>query len=753
MKKQAEPMTTDAVALRDKIVGLSESSGRKSYYPLLQQKIRELHGEIADRQRAEQTLRDTLDRISRQQAVMAAITTDPHVFHGRLLDAAPNITTRMTHALNVSRAALWVLQSGIFHCIDKYDQRTDSHPEVQDLKLSDYPTYADAIGLDIVAVEDLFCDPRTKNFAAAYHAPHDVTAMLDAPVLLDGELVAIISFEHTEGPRAWQPDELTFAGRVADQLALILAGQRRRLAEERLQEAHSDLTRHLRFTKVLLDAIPIPVFYKDSNRRYLGCNRSFTELMGFTADDLRGKTAQDLWPELAHVYDQNDRTLLERGGRDVYEAKVRDRHGQNREVIFAKQIFTAAHGGADGIIGSFLDVTERNLSAKDNLRLRTLLANIIDSMPSMLIGVDAHGRIAQWNQRAAEVTGIAQDAALGRGLDEVLPWLDNEMGKVRQAIAQKKTLFESKLPRSDGEQTVYEDVTIYPLITNGVDGAVIRIDDVTDKVRIEEMLIQSEKMLSVGGLAAGMAHEINNPLASIMGNTQVVETRLLHPLPQNIEAAHGAGITMDGLRLYLEKRGIPKMLQSIRASGAQAAQIVSNMLSFSRRNDSDRIPEDVAALLDATVDLACTDYDLKKNYDFKKIRIIRDYDASAPHAMCAASKLQQVFLNLFRNGASAMAGKDYPPGQSPCIVLRVRQNKPWVRIEIEDNGPGMEESVRKRAFEPFFTTKPVDKGTGLGLSVSYFIVTEGHAGMMSVETSPGQWTRFIIDLPAAKNMA
>ena len=96
-----------------------------------------------------------------------------------------------------------------------------------------------------------------------------------------------------------------------------------------------------------------------------------------------------------------------------------------------------------------------------------------------------------------------------------------------------------------------------------------------------------------------------------------------------------------------------------------------------------------------------------------------------------------------------MGEKRYPEGQGPLFTLRARSNPPWVRIELEDNGPGLEEPVRKRIFEPFFTTKPVDKGTGLGLSVSYFIVTEDHSGVMSVQTAVGEWTRFVIDLPAA----
>jgi len=191
------------------------------------------------------------------------------------------------------------------------------------------------------------------------------------------------------------------------------------------------------------------------------------------------------------------------------------------------------------------------------------------------------------------------------------------------------------------------------------------------------------------------------------------------------------------------------MLASLRTSGAQAAQIVSNMLSFSRKSDPMLIPANVAELLDKTLDLACTDYDLKKNYDFKKIKIIREYESNLPKILGSASKLQQVFLNLLRNGAEAMGEKNYPPEQGPRFILRAKRNAPWVRIELEDNGPGLEESVRKRIFEPFFTTKSVGKGTGLGLSVSYFIIAEEHAGMMSVQTAYGEWTRFVIDLPVA----
>jgi len=749
MKKQPEDSSPETTSLRDKIVGLSESSGRKSYYPLLQQKIRELQGEIAERQRAENTLRETLQRIARQQTVIAEISTHPAVFHGRLKEAAPMMSEQMTHALEVSRASVWIMQDNSLCCMDKFDILTGTHSSGHCLECARFPRYFDAIKKEIIDASDARQDPRTKEFSANYLEPGDIASMLDVPVLMDGQLTAVICFEHTGPLRTWHPDEITFAGRIADQVALILASLRRRLAEEQLQEAHANLTRNLRFTEVLLDAIPVPIFYKDSKGFFLGCNRTLTEVMGISSEEICGKTAHDFWPEFADAYEEKDQALLRDAGKCTYEAKVRNKNGELREVIFAKQIFFDELKHTEGIIGSFVDITERNRSAKETQRLRTLLSNIINSMPSILIGVDAEGRIAQWNQQAAKVTGVSEDKAQGRFLDHVVPWLSGEMAKVRQSIACKTPFFDGKLRRIEAGETLFEDVTIYPLITNGVEGAVIRIDDVTDKVRIEEVLVQSEKMLSVGGLAAGMAHEINNPLASIMGNAQVMETRLLQALPHNIAAAREAGISLESLHSYLEIRGIPKMLRSIRSSGAQAAQIVSNMLSFSRKSDSVLIPEDITGLLDKALELASTDYDLKKNYDFKKILIIREYENNLPKILGSSSKLQQVFLNLLRNGAEAMGEKKYSAGQGPRFILRVRPNSPWVRVEMEDNGPGLEESVRKRIFEPFFTTKSVGQGTGLGLSVSYFIITEDHGGMMSVQTSLGEWTKFIIDLPLA----
>jgi PAS domain S-box-containing protein len=401
-------------------------------------------------------------------------------------------------------------------------------------------------------------------------------------------------------------------------------------------------------------------------------------------------------------------------------------------------------------------IMERKRAEDEARRLRNYLANIIDSMPSVLVGVDGEGKVTQWNASAWRMTGLKAEEAQGQPLGQVVPSLGYQLDRVRQAIKDRAVKSEIKVPRVVDGEIRYEDVTIYPLESNGVEGAVIRVDDVTERVRLEEMMIQSEKMLSVGGLAAGMAHEINNPLGVILQASQNVLRRVSPNLPANEEAAQECGTTLGAVRKYLERREIPLFLQDIRQSGERAAGIVQNMLSFSRKGEGVGVSADLAGLLDRTVELAGSDYDLKKNHDFRKIEVVREYQADVPPVVCQPNKIQQVFLNILRNGAEAMrehgAGggeQDGERGRSR-FTLRLMKDGGMVRAEIEDNGPGMEEAVRKRIFEPFFTTKPPGKGTGLGLSVSYFIVTEEHGGTLSVESSPVSGAKFIIRLPVEK---
>ncbi len=297
----------------------------------------------------------------------------------------------------------------------------------------------------------------------------------------------------------------------------------------------------------------------------------------------------------------------------------------------------------------------------------------------------------------------------------------------------------------EGEKK-FMDVMVYPLIDDGIQGAVIRVDDVTNRVRIEEMMVQTEKMLSVGGLAAGMAHEINNPLGGILLGAQNILRRISPDLNINRQSAEECGTSIESIRRYMENRNIIKMIDGIREMGERASKIVSNMLSFSRHSESRLSMARLDDVIDRSLELAANDYDLKKKYDFRHIRINREYDPELPEVSCVITEIQQVMLNLLKNSAQAVAEKEYVDGK-PEITLRLKRDPHWAIIELEDNGPGITEADRKRVFEPFFTTKEVGVGTGLGLSVSYFIISNNHKGTMDVESQSGKGTRFTIRLP------
>ncbi len=277
----------------------------------------------------------------------------------------------------------------------------------------------------------------------------------------------------------------------------------------------------------------------------------------------------------------------------------------------------------------------------------------------------------------------------------------------------------------------------------------IMFNDLTEKKIHQEMMIQTEKMTSLGGLAAGMAHEINNPLGIILQGIQAALNRLSPSIEKNHEEARRAGTSLETILEYLAKREIMEYLNGIQDAGQRAAKIVSNMLQFSRRSDSVVAPVDMNLLIDKTIEIASNDYDLKKKYDFKKVSIVREYDPDLGLIPCSETGIEQVILNLLKNSSQAMASirdKDF----QPTITIRTSKEDRNAVITLSDNGPGIDFKVQRHIFEPFYTTKGVGMGTGLGLSVSYYIITKTHNGTIDVSSKPGEGAAFTIKLPLAR---
>ena len=510
------------------------------------------------------------------------------------------------------------------------------------------------------------------------------------------------------------------------------------------KENQAALMESERIHRTMLQAAPNPVVLFDGQFQVTHINPAFTRIFGWESQEIMGKTI-DFIPEKNCNRQKAalSKVLADKKIHD-FVTRRRTKTGELIDVSINAALCRTEDGGNTSIVVNFTDITKIKETEKELRKTRNYIRSIINSMPSILIGLDAAGGITHWNTEAARVTGIKGKKARSLPLERIFPELSDHVLKIGNIIetGEIKKLPRVTLPISAGTMTA--DITIYPIASDEDRGAVVWMDDITDRIRLEEMMVQSEKMLSVGGLAAGMAHEINNPLAGMIQSLQVIRNRLTKGHPANLEAAEACGIQLHRLHAYLDSRGILTLMTLMNDSGQRAAQIVSNMLSFSRKSGQNKSPHRLSGILDDTIGLIQSDYRMTHDYDFKNIEIQRDDARQMPKVPCQKGEIQQVLLNILKNGAEAMMDAATP---SPCFTIRCLCKAGRAIIHIKDNGPGMDATTRKRIFEPFFTTKDVGVGTGLGLSVSYFIITENHGGTLSVDSHPGKGTQFTITLP------
>jgi len=354
------------------------------------------------------------------------------------------------------------------------------------------------------------------------------------------------------------------------------------------------------------------------------------------------------------------------------------------------------------------------------------------------------------NQKTAELLNLDRDEIINQDFHTFSPTTQPD-GRESKAVCMMKRSgdvpqsqhFEWTLKTANNNRLDTEiSMTILSFGSDTLIQLIIR--DITERKRTQEILIQTEKMMAIGGLAAGMAHEINNPLGVILQANQNIDRRLGSTLKKNRETAHTIGLDFDKLQLYLQEKSITKYVQSIQSAGERAAKIVKSMLEFGRASEySNKQLHNLNEILDTTIEMASTDYDLKKKFDFKNIEIKRFY-SDIGMIMCEKTEIGQVFLNIIKNAAQAM--NDFSLDK-PTITLHTELISDNIRVTIEDNGPGIRDQDQKQIFEPFFTTKPVGEGTGLGLSVSYFIITSHYGGKVRVKSKQNKGTQFVIEFP------
>ncbi len=353
--------------------------------------------------------------------------------------------------------------------------------------------------------------------------------------------------------------------------------------------------------------------------------------------------------------------------------------------------------------------------ASEYERLKDFNENIVESISVGVLAVDLEDRIESWNSQMEVMYAMPRSHVLGQKISQVFPSaFMEEFYRVRQNPG-IHNLYRFRL-NTPGGDTRIANVAIAPLVTRkfSVIGRLIIVDDITERMELESQLSQAEKMSSIGLLAAGVAHEVNTPLAVISSYAQLL-------------TKHVNGDTK-----------VSDLLDKITRQTFRASEIVNNLLNFSRTNATEFTDVNVNKIISETLNL------LEHQFKTSRIKVETDLYNDLPLIHGNAGKLQQVFLNLFVNAKDAMAGDSG--------TLRIStSNGAGVQVSISDNGPGIAPEHINKIYDPFFTTKTSpregqSRGTGLGLSVTYGIIQE-HAGKIRVESLPGRGTTFHLEFP------
>jgi two-component system cell cycle sensor histidine kinase/response regulator CckA len=456
----------------------------------------------------------------------------------------------------------------------------------------------------------------------------------------------------------------------------------------------------------------------DDSARYVDGNAAALSLFGVSLAELRGKHVVDFAPPERRAQVERDWALFRAEGSQAGQFQLRRPDGQLRILQFTARanIVPGRH------LYTLRDVTESRRA--DEMRSR--LAAIVESSDEAIDGISLEGDIDYWSPAAERVYGYSGEETLGRSKTLLVPpehidELNEILVRVRRGESVRN--FETVRRRKDG--TLFEAMlTISPTRLEGrIIGASIITRDISEKKQLEARLAVADRMASVGTLAAGVAHEINNPLAAVMANLDFVSRELTDPrVPGPVDPVM-----------------LATPVDEARAAAERIRQIVRDLKLFSRPDEQRRGPVDVRRVMESSLRMVW-------NEVRHRARLVKDYRETPP-TYANEARLGQVFLNLVVNAAQAI-----PEGNAANNEIRVvtrTGDDGRAVIEVSDTGEGMPPRVAKRIFEPFFTTKLVGIGTGLGLSICQRIVHE-LGGSIEVDSAIGKGTTFRVSLPPGR---
>ncbi|PLX15574.1 MAG: hypothetical protein C0601_12605 [Candidatus Muiribacterium halophilum] len=377
---------------------------------------------------------------------------------------------------------------------------------------------------------------------------------------------------------------------------------------------------------------------------------------------------------------------------------------------------------------------EKNENEKQRMMMFDRLINF---MPVGIIVFDSLLNVININIQAKEALFLKE-----RTINNIndIDFFKEELEKIIKTI-KRDSFYNGTISKNTEGDNYYFDISGYKVKMNGKQFFIVKLRDVSENIRLNNLIIHDEKLSSLSSVGAGMAHELNNPIAGVLQSVQNVKNRLDPYNEKNSEVANDLGIDLKKLEKYLEKRGISEFLNNIEKAGGKAADIVEYLKEFAIEESDEFSEFKLSELIERSINILKTDYRLKKDYKSNEFEIIVKGENDL-FINCIPVQLELAIYNVMKNSVQFY---DKTAEKKPEIVIETSVREKELTIKIKDNGPGIDENVKKKVFNPFFTTRANFKG--VGLTSSYFVVTEKHNGNIKINSDIGKGTEIIITIP------
>ncbi|BDI30963.1 hypothetical protein CCAX7_30140 [Capsulimonas corticalis] len=532
------------------------------------------------------------------------------------------------------------------------------------------------------------------------------------------------------------------------------------------KRAEEETRRSNALLKAQLEAAPDGILILDENQKIACVNHHFMEIWNIPPDLIQLANHQKLVDHKMQFIKSRESFLDLKREEAEFPRRTHnfELHLTDGRILegYSAPVVSPDNETLYGRIISHRDITERKQAEEELQRITAQTEMILTAISSVLIGVDENDTIITWNNAARNLFGPAAADVLGLPFRECgIQWKWEfvlDAIQICRNSGQNLRVEDTAYTRADGKDGIL-GLSINPIATHTGDtmGFVVIGTDITDRRILEGQLAQSQKLESIGQLAAGIAHEINTPVQYLSDNTRFLQDAFtdlqsaLDAYAESLEASENGGVSpeliaktkaaVDAADVEYLTEEIPSAIKQSLEGLERVAHLVRAMKDFSHPGMAEKTAVDLNRTIDSTVTVARNEWKYVAD-------LVTDFDDSLPLVHCLPGELNQVVLNMVVNAAHAISDVvGDSVSEKGVITIRTMQDGEWVEIRISDTGSGMPEHVKKKIFDPFFTTKGVGKGTGQGLAISHSVIVDKHGGTIAVESEPGAGSTFIIRLP------